>query len=445
MAEFDRPSVAARGGTAAVVDQGLRSYMLKVYNYMGIGLVVTGLVAYFTYMGATPDGYHLTSFGQAIYLSPLRWVVIFAPLAFVFALSYGVRKMSPAVVQILFWVFAAVMGVSLSSIFLVYTGASIAKVFFISAAMFGGMSLYGYTTKADLTKMGSFLVMGVWGLFIAMIVNLFWPSGALGFAISVIGVLIFLGLTAWNTQQVKESYNAGYGQDVLTKTAVMGALSLYLDFINIFLFLLRIFGNQRSLSARCRAALTWAATEMVAALFFERPDVRAELPQIRLVRCAGDHRHLSARRRNLGRDLRHRGAGRSRHGRKVRAHARARPSGDHRRGGGQNRRLCLCLDLPATPRLSLHRRGFDLPRARGAGQRPRQCPARPAHGGVQSLRLQADAGGDHRRAGQLHPPPRKARLPPDRPLRGAGLQVRPLARHRAPAARGVRRFRAKGY
>jgi len=238
MAEFDRPSVAARGGTAAVVDQGLRSYMLKVYNYMGIGLVVTGLVAYFTYMGATPDGYHLTSFGQAIYLSPLRWVVIFAPLAFVFALSYGVRKMSPAVVQILFWVFAAVMGVSLSSIFLVYTGASIAKVFFISAAMFGGMSLYGYTTKADL--------MGVWGLFIAMIVNLFWPSGALGFAISVIGVLIFLGLTAWNTQQVKESYNAGYGQDVLTKTAVMGALSLYLDFINIFLFLLRIFGNQRS-------------------------------------------------------------------------------------------------------------------------------------------------------------------------------------------------------
>jgi len=138
------------------------------------------------------------------------------------------------------------MGVSLSSIFLVYTSASIAKVFFISAAMFGGMSLYGYTTKADLTKMGSFLVMGVWGLFIAMIVNLFWPSGALGFAISVIGVLIFLGLTAWNTQQVKESYNAGYGQDVLTKTAVMGALSLYLDFINIFLFLLRIFGNQRS-------------------------------------------------------------------------------------------------------------------------------------------------------------------------------------------------------
>jgi FtsH-binding integral membrane protein len=246
MAEFDRPSVAARGGTAAVVDQGLRSYMLKVYNYMGIGLVVTGLVAYFTYMAATPDGYHLTAFGEAIYLSPLRWVVIFAPLAFVFALSYGVRKMSPAVVQILFWVFAAVMGVSLSSIFLVYTGASIAKVFFISAAMFGGMSLYGYTTKADLTKMGSFLVMGVWGLFIAMIVNLFWPSGALGFAISVIGVLIFLGLTAWNTQQVKESYNAGYGQDVLTKTAVMGALSLYLDFINIFLFLLRIFGNQRS-------------------------------------------------------------------------------------------------------------------------------------------------------------------------------------------------------
>ena len=246
MAEFDRPSVAARGGTAAVVDQGLRSYMLKVYNYMGIGLVVTGLVAYFTYMGATPDGYHLTSFGQAIYLSPLRWVVIFAPLAFVFALSYGVRKMSPAVVQILFWVFAAVMGVSLSSIFLVYTGASIAKVFFISAATFGAMSLYGYTTKRDLTQIGSFLIMGLIGIVIASIVNIFLHSSGLSFAISIIGVLVFVGLTAWDTQKIKESYSESYGGDVLTKNAVMGALSLYLDFINIFLFLLRIMGNNRN-------------------------------------------------------------------------------------------------------------------------------------------------------------------------------------------------------
>ncbi len=220
--------------------------MLKVYNYMGIGLVVTGLVAWFTYMAATSDGQTLTSFGEAIYLSPLRWVVILAPLAFVFALSFGVQRMKPATAQILFWVFAAVMGLSLSSIFLVYTGASIAKVFFISAAMFGGMSLYGYTTKTDLTRFGSFLIMGVWGLFVAMIVNVFWPSGALSFAVSVVGVLIFLGLAAWNTQQVKESYDASYGSDVLTKSAVMGALSLYLDFINIFLFLLRIFGNQRS-------------------------------------------------------------------------------------------------------------------------------------------------------------------------------------------------------
>jgi FtsH-binding integral membrane protein len=249
MAEFDRPTVAARADAGVAIDQGLRSYMLKVYNYMGIGLVVTGLVAFFTYSQAfveTAGGLQLTALGAAIYTTPLQWVVMLAPLAFVLVLSFGINKLSVGMTQILFWVFAAVMGVSLASIFAVYTGGSIAKVFFISAAMFGGMSLYGYTTKRDLTNIGSFLIMGLFGLIIASIVNVIWPSGPLGFAISILGVGIFLGLTAWDTQKIKESYNEGHGADVLAKGAVMGALSLYLDFLNLFLMLLRLFGNQRN-------------------------------------------------------------------------------------------------------------------------------------------------------------------------------------------------------
>jgi FtsH-binding integral membrane protein len=250
MAEFDRPTVAARADAGLAIDEGLRSYMLKVYNYMGIGLVVTGLVAYLTYtqsfieQGGRVVG--LTGLGEALFASPLQWVVMLAPLAFVLVLSFGINKLSPAVTQLLFWVFAAVMGLSLASIFAVYTGGSIAKVFFISAAMFGGMSLYGYTTKRDLTKIGSFLIMGLFGLIIASIVNIIWPSGPLGFAISVLGVVIFLGLTAWDTQKIKESYNEGMGAELLTKGAVMGALSLYLDFLNLFLMLLRLFGQQRN-------------------------------------------------------------------------------------------------------------------------------------------------------------------------------------------------------
>ena len=250
MAEFDRPSVAARPGTAAVVDEGLRSYMLRVYNYMGIGLVVTGLVAYFTYTQSFIEQngriVGLTGLGNALYGSPLQWIVMLAPLAFVLVLSFGITKLSVPVTQLLFWVFAAVMGLSLASIFAVYTGGSIAKVFFISAATFGAMSLYGYTTKRDLTQIGSFLIMGLIGIVIASIVNVIWPSGPLGFAISVLGVGIFLGLTAWDTQKIKESYNVGFGAEVLAKGAVMGALSLYLDFINLFLMLLRLFGNQRN-------------------------------------------------------------------------------------------------------------------------------------------------------------------------------------------------------
>jgi FtsH-binding integral membrane protein len=249
MAEFDRPSVAAAPG-AAVVDQGLRSYMLRVYNYMGIGLVVTGLVAYFTYTQSfVEQSGHivgLTALGSALYGSPLQWVIMLAPLAFVLVLSFGIQKLSVPVTQVLFWAFAAVMGLSLASIFAVYTGASIAQVFFISAATFGAMSLYGYTTKRDLTQIGSFLIMGLIGIVIASVVNIFLHSTGLSFAISIIGVLVFVGLTAWDTQKIKESYSVGFGAEVLAKGAIMGALSLYLDFINLFLMLLRLFGSQRN-------------------------------------------------------------------------------------------------------------------------------------------------------------------------------------------------------
>ena len=245
MAQFDRPTIAARAGSAAVVDEGLRSYMLRVYNYMGIGLVVTGLVAWFSNQAAvTADGTALTAWGQLLYATPLMWVVALAPLAFVLVLSFGINKLSTGAAQATFWAFAAIMGLSLSSIFMVYTDASIAKVFFITAATFGAMSLYGYTTKRDLTGMGSFLFMGLIGLIIASIVNMFLASSALEFAISAVGVLIFVGLTAYDTQKIKENYSSSYGAEALTKNAIMGALSLYLDFINLFMMLLRLFGNR---------------------------------------------------------------------------------------------------------------------------------------------------------------------------------------------------------
>ena len=244
MAEFDRPTIAAaRAGTAAAIDEGLRSYMLKVYNYMGIGLVVTGLVAYFANQAAVSNG-QLTAWGELLYTSPLMWVVALAPLGFVLVLSFGINKLSVPAAQATFWAFAAIMGLSLSSIFMVYTDASIAKVFFITAATFGAMSLYGYTTKRDLTGMGNFLMMGLIGLVIASIVNIFMQSSMLDFAISAIGVLVFVGLTAYDTQKIKESYDESAGSEVLAKGAIMGALSLYLDFINLFMMLLRLFGNR---------------------------------------------------------------------------------------------------------------------------------------------------------------------------------------------------------
>jgi len=255
MAEYDRQTLGARAGSAVAIDEGLRSYMLRVYNYMGIGLVVTGLVAWFANSAATTtdtanavgqlaNGQLVTQWGALLYSSPLAWVIMLAPLAFVMVLSFGINKLSVTAAQATFWAFAAIMGLSLSSIFMVYTDASIAKVFFITAATFGAMSLYGYTTKRDLTSIGNFLIMGLIGIIIASIVNIFMKSSMLEFGISVVGVLVFVGLTAYDTQKIKENYSESYGADVLAKNAVMGALSLYLDFINLFMMLLRLFGNR---------------------------------------------------------------------------------------------------------------------------------------------------------------------------------------------------------
>lgn len=241
----------ARGAAAdrAEIDQGLRAHMLRVYNIMCLGLVVTGLVAYGVFTMAVADTgagqLMLTEFGQTLYNSPLQWVVMLLPLAFVLVLTFGINRLSYGAAQAVFWLFAAAMGLSLSSIFLVYAGGSIAKVFFITAAAFAGLSLWGYTTKKDLSGFGTFLFMGLIGIVIAMVVNIFLQSSALEFIISVVGVLVFAGLTAYDTQKIKEMYHAGDGTAVAGKKALYGALSLYLDFINMFLFLLQLFGTSR--------------------------------------------------------------------------------------------------------------------------------------------------------------------------------------------------------
>lgn len=229
--------------TDADIDQGLRSYMLKVYNLMALGVALTGLVAYaFAEMAGTRQA--LTPFGQAIYMGPLKWVILFAPIALVFFLSFRIEKLSAFSAQVTYWIFAGLMGASLSSIFLAYTDASIVKTFAVTAATFGALSLYGYTTKRDLSAMGTFMVMGLFGLIIASLVNLFLQSSALDFAVSVIGVLVFAGLTAWDTQRIKEMYLESAGFEAINKMAIMGALNLYMDFINLFLFLLRFMGNR---------------------------------------------------------------------------------------------------------------------------------------------------------------------------------------------------------
>ncbi|MPZ08973.1 MAG: BAX inhibitor (BI)-1/YccA family protein [Kiloniellaceae bacterium] len=238
MALGDRKYMAQTQTQAGVAqyDEGLRKYMLGVYNYMTLAMGITGLVAYAT--SVSPAMINL------IFGTPLQWVVMLAPLGFVFFLSARIHKMAASTAQITFWVFAAVMGLSLASIFLAFTGESVAKVFFVTAGAFAGLSLLGYTTKKNLSGMGTFLFMGLIGVIIAMVVNIFLASPALQFVISVVGVLVFAGLTAYDTQQIKNMYDAADSGEVSTKKSVMGALRLYLDFLNMFLFLLQLFGNR---------------------------------------------------------------------------------------------------------------------------------------------------------------------------------------------------------
>ena len=268
MSDLDRNYASPFGRAAgrvdaATVDAGLRAYMLRIYNYMSIGLAITGLAALGVYKFAVTsdmaeavrsasgaairvaEGQFLTSFGYAMFASPLKWLFILAPLAMVFVISAGINRLRPATAQMLFWVFSALMGVSLSSIFLVYTHTSIVRVFFITAATFGALSLYGYTTKRDMTAIGSFLLMGLFGVILASLVNLFMASSALQFVISVVGVLVFAGLTAWDTQRLKSEYlHGGMDGETSERSAILGALSLYLNFINIFTLLLQLFGQR---------------------------------------------------------------------------------------------------------------------------------------------------------------------------------------------------------
>jgi uncharacterized protein len=221
------------------IDVGLRNYMLRVYNYMASGLALTGIVAWLAAAGGRD------SFIAHIYHTPVMWLVILAPFGLVMLLSFGINRMSAAASQGVFWLYAGLMGLSLSTIFLVYTYESIALTFFITASMFGAMSLYGYTTRRDLSAMGSFMFMGLIGIVIAGLVNLFLQSSALQFAISAIGVVVFTGLTAWDTQAIKEMYWEGDGSEIAGKKAVMGALRLYLDFVNLFMMLIQFLGVRR--------------------------------------------------------------------------------------------------------------------------------------------------------------------------------------------------------
>jgi hypothetical protein len=237
------PDYARRGYGAqsqAEVDAGLRSYMLGIYNYMMLALALTGVVAFgvATYAASDP------AVAQLMFGTPLKWVIMFAPLGMVLWLSFGINSLSASTAQLIFWVYAGLMGLSLSSIFLVYTGESIARTFFITAAAFGALSLYGYTTKTDLTAFGKFLFIGLIGLINASLVNLFFPSGMLNFVISVAGVFIFAGLTAVDTQKIKEMYYANMDGETMAKASIMGALTLYLDFINMFMFLLNFLGSR---------------------------------------------------------------------------------------------------------------------------------------------------------------------------------------------------------
>ncbi len=257
MAEYDNRVLRGQTATTAdVVDQGLRAYMLRVYNYMLVGLALTGLAAYgFNMLTTTTDpalamttlrnGVMLTSLGASIYGTGWMWAVILAPLAVFLFLNFRIQHLSAAAAQMSFWLYAALVGASISSIFIVYTAASIYQVFFITSAAFAGLSLWGYTTKKDLSGFGTFLIMGVWGLFIALVVNMFLKSDMMAWVTSVAGVGIFAGLTAYDTQKIKNIYYVGDDGTVAARKSVIGALVLYLDFINMFMFLLRLMGSRR--------------------------------------------------------------------------------------------------------------------------------------------------------------------------------------------------------
>jgi len=277
MADFNRNMGFAQygrrmtGAEAAIIDEGLRAYMLRIYNFMVLGLAITGFAALGAYMlsvtdtpshaayilragqlvpvepGVTvqPHDVLLTNFGYAVFIGPLKWVIALAPIGLVFLLGYRVERMSAAATQVTFWVFAGVMGLSLGVIFLVFTHTSVVQVFFITAASFGALSLWGYSTQRDLTGMGSFLIMGLLGIIIAGLVNIFIGSTMLQWLISVVGVLVFAGLTAWDTQRLKDEYVASaMTGELAEKSAILGALSLYLNFINLFMLLLQLFGNR---------------------------------------------------------------------------------------------------------------------------------------------------------------------------------------------------------
>ena len=275
MSDFNR-NIAGFGGAmsqaeTAAIDAGLRAYMLRVYNYMIIGLAITGVAALGIYLLSVTDNIAnasyvvragrvipatagfvvqsrdilLTNIGYTVFVSPLKWAIIFAPLVLVFALSFGVERMQPATAQLLFWLYAAMVGLSLASIFLIYTHTSITRVFFITAASFGALSLWGYTTQRDLSAMGSFLLMGLFGIIIASIVNIWLGSSTLQWVVSVIGVGVFAGLTAWDTQRLKSEYLYGaMDGETAERSAIVGALSLYLDFINLFTMLLHLLGQR---------------------------------------------------------------------------------------------------------------------------------------------------------------------------------------------------------
>jgi FtsH-binding integral membrane protein len=249
--DFNRQNIfQATSAKTAVWDAGLRAYMLKVYNYMATGVLLTGIISLISFklsadISASGQIIALKPYGNAIFNSGLKWIIMLAPLAVIFYMSFGINKMSTSRAQTVFWIFTILMGLSLSWVLIVFTGVSVARVFFITSATFGAMSIYGYTTKRDLTKLGSFLMMGLIGIIIASLVNIFLKSTMMHFVISILGVLIFVGLTAYDTQKIKNMYSASDTIETSGKKAIMGALTLYLDFINLFIMLLRLFGQRR--------------------------------------------------------------------------------------------------------------------------------------------------------------------------------------------------------